>query len=132
MKAITKLGLAVTMFMATAMFNNAMAQDKTYGYVYSYNVLDKVMYISHVVSGIVDSDRYYDANDSDFKTQWRNYLEANTGKACRCIVESAGFVGQENNSEYYKKRIEEIAKFKKNGFTVYEIVGFSYVNEKRK
>lgn len=127
---ISKLGFAVIIFMAATMFNNVMAQEKTYGFGYAYSHSSKELYVTSLVDGLRDSDQYQNASDNSLKVQWRDYFQTIVSKSYNYTVETGGFITADNYEQAHNYRIEIIGKFKQKDFTIHNVVGFSYVNQK--
>lgn len=128
---IQKMGVALLLFMATALFSNAMAQEKTYGFGYAYSHSSKELYITTLVNGLRDSDQYQNASDNSLKVQWHDYFQTIVSKSYNYTVETEGFITADNYEQAHKYRIEIIGKFKQKGFSIHDVTGFSYVNKKR-
>ena len=71
MKKNLKKTVALLVLCFTAMaFNQVKAQEKTvYGFGYAYNYSTKTFYVSNIVTGVKNSNTYYDAKDNDLITQ---------------------------------------------------------------
>lgn len=111
-KLITVLVICFT----ALLFNKVKAQEKmVYGFGYAYNYSTKTFYVSNIVSGVKNSNVYYDANDNDLKTQWSKKLETEDGKYYTYTIDKFGFSDEDWINE---KRTEIIGKFKGEGFSI--------------
>jgi hypothetical protein len=133
MKTIAKVAC---IFLFIGFVANSHAQKKeevVYAFCYSYKAGDKLLYVSNIINGIINSDVYYDVNRDDFQAQWTAKLKTvvndyyNWSHACR------GFHGSTRTDGYDKideERTEIIGKFKQEGYTIRYVNTFSYQKSK--
>ena len=138
MKTITKLGLAVMLFMATTVFISAKAQEKTiYGYSYSTPVTKyyeiKKMYLSNIVTGVIDSKDYYDSTPTVLSNQWQDAVQAEDNEDYfKYSATVHGFSKYDDDKEAVEKhRTELIRDFKQRGYTVVVLHHFKFLKNKK-
>lgn len=81
MKTMTKLGLAVILFMATAVFNSAMAQDK-YGFAISdqkYSDKERIYYY-FISDPVKNWDEMSEQEKNDFNIEFKMSAKKQTGE----------------------------------------------------
>lgn len=133
---IKKVSLALTVFMATAVFNQAQAQEVTvYGYCYAYNYDMKVLYVTNIVNGVQKSDQYFDASPTDLKNQWNDKFKTIVSESYKytLIINSSAFLG-EAVSDYDsvdEDRTKQIGEYKQKGFSIHYVTDFRYRKGKR-
>lgn len=133
---IRKVGVAVMVFMATAMLNQVQAQEITvYGYGYAYNYDMKVLYVTNIVSGVQKSDQYFDATPIDLENQWRDKFETIVTDSYKYTLSTnpSAFLGA-SVSDYDsvdEDRIKQIGEYKQKGFSIHYVTDFRYRKGKR-
>ena len=117
MKTKIKKTIALLVLCFTAMaFNQVKAQEKTvYGFGYAYNYSTKTFYVSNIVTGVKNSNTYYDAKDNDLITQWTKKLRTEDSKYFNYTITGSGFFDEDYIDE---KRTELIGKYKGEGFSI--------------
>ncbi len=79
MKTMTKLGLVVTVFMATTMFNNVMAQDKYSFAISSQKYTDDYCYY-FVSDPVKNWDKMSEQEQKDFNIEFKSSAKRQTGE----------------------------------------------------
>ena len=126
----------ILLLLAMIATNNSYGQTKeetVYGFGYAYNYNTMELYVTNIVSGVQNSDIYFDATDTGLSFQWRDKLKTVVSEYFKYTEVAVGF--RSASLHYYdavhERRVKVIGEFKQEGFSIYEISDFYFSKKKR-
>ncbi|QES89510.1 hypothetical protein [Rhizosphaericola mali] len=134
-KTILRLSLLLLILSTFSFLTKASAQSQetnVYGFGYSYNYNTKTLYVSNIVSGVINSEVYVDAMTINLKNQWNDKMKVITKDYYTYNSTANGFASDRDvYDKIYKERTKLIGKYKAEDFSIINVTDFYFAKEKK-
>lgn len=107
---------------------SAQKEKRVYNFAYAYSYEKKMIYVSCMTRGVMESKTYFDASETEFKTQWREKLRTFLDNSYDYTIEVWLFRDYDMVDE---RRTEIIGKYRQEGFSIRYVDDFYYRQSKR-
>ena len=122
------LFIALTIVCSSLGIASAQTEKRVYNFAYAYSYEKKMIYVSCMTRGVMDSKTYFDASDTEVKTQWREKLRTFLENSYDYTIEVWLFRDYDMVDD---RRTKIIGDFKEKGFSVRYVDDFYYRQSKR-
>lgn len=129
-----KLIAIIVLVLSIGIANAQTKEETVYGFCYAYHAENKILYVSDIVSGVINSDTYSDVSRDDLSVQWSEKLRTIVNSSYNLAKVEQGFYGSQSTDSYEKideERTKVIGNHKQNGYTINYVHNFSYRKSKR-
>ena len=118
--------LVLIAMIAIGMSANAQTKTSHYTFSYSENSDDRIVYVSDIIEGQVDTQ--YTLKAVEVTIQWETFFKAEIGDK-QYKFDKKSWLWEKNKKDAVKRRLEMIGDWKESGYTVKYLHGFTYFDD---